>query len=83
MKHPVTTLASATLLGVLLMQPAMAQIAVKVGVLADMSGLYADIGGAGAVEAVRMAIEDFKPAGQGMTVDVVSADTQNKPDIAV
>jgi branched-chain amino acid transport system substrate-binding protein len=83
LKHPVTTLASATLLGVLLMQPAMAQIAVKVGVLADMSGLYADIGGAGAVEAVRMAIEDFKPAGQGMTVDVVSADTQNKPDIAV
>jgi branched-chain amino acid transport system substrate-binding protein len=83
LKKPVTTLASTALLGALLMQPAMAQIAVKVGVLADMSGLYADIGGAGAVDAVRMAIEDFKPATQGMTVDVVSADTQNKPDIAV
>ncbi|MDB5616024.1 ABC transporter substrate-binding protein [Tardiphaga sp.] len=84
MKNPVTTFASAaTLLGALLVQPATAQIAVKVGVLADMSGLYADIGGSGAVDAVRLAIEDFKPADQGMTVDVVSADAQNKPDIAV
>jgi len=61
---------------------AQAEVPVKIGVLADMSGLYSDIGGAGAVEAARMAVEDFKPQAKGMTVEIVSADTQNKPDIA-
>ena len=61
---------------------AWAETPVKVGVLADMSGLYSDIGGQGAVDAVRMAIEDFKPAANGLKVDIISADTQNKPDIA-
>ncbi len=64
--------------------PAMgSEIHVKIGVLADMSGLYSDIGGQGAVVAAQMAVEDFKPAEKGMTVEVLSADSQNKPDVAV
>src|ERR1700727_1093478 len=56
--------------------------AVKIGVLADMSGVYADIGGQGSVEAVKMAIEDFGGSVLGKPIEVVSADGQNKPDIA-
>lgn len=55
---------------------------VKIGVLADMSGVYADIGGQGSVEAVKMAIEDFGGKVLGKPIEVVSADGQNKPDIA-
>lgn len=70
-------------LAVLMMSgAALAQTPVKVGVLADMSGLYSDIGGAGAVEAVQMAVEDFAAADKTLKVEVVSADVQNKPDIA-
>ena len=58
-----------------------AQVAVKVGVLNDQSGVYADVGGKGSVIAAQMAVEDFKPAEKGLTVEVVSADHQNKPDI--
>jgi branched-chain amino acid transport system substrate-binding protein len=57
------------------------QMTVKLGVLNDRSGLYADIAGEGSVIAARMAVEDFKAADKGMKVDVVSADHQNKPDI--
>jgi len=56
---------------------------VKIGVLTDMSGTYSDLAGAGAVLATQMAIEDFiaeaKPA---FKVEMVSADHQNKADIA-
>ena len=55
---------------------------VKIGVLADMSGVYADIGGQGSVEAVKMAIEDFGGSVLGKPIEVVSADGQNKPDVA-
>ena len=55
---------------------------VKIGVLADMSGVYADIGGQGSVEAVKMAIEDFGGSVLGKPVEVVFADGQNKPDVA-
>jgi branched-chain amino acid transport system substrate-binding protein len=57
------------------------QINLKVGVMNDRSGLYADLSGEGSVIAARMAIEDFKAADKGMKVDVVSADHQNKPDV--
>src|SRR5690242_678161 len=53
----------------------------KIGVLNDMSGLYADIGGAGSVAAAKLAVEDFNPAAHGMKVEVVSGDHQNKPDV--
>jgi branched-chain amino acid transport system substrate-binding protein len=54
---------------------------VKIGVMSDMSGLYADLGGPGSVVAAKLAIEDFNPAAHGMKVDVVTGDMQNKPDI--
>ena len=54
----------------------------KIGVLTDMSGLYADYGGPGAVMAAKMAVEDFGGKMFSKTIEVVSADHQNKPDIA-
>src|SRR6202161_4153185 len=56
-------------------------IAVKIGVLTDLSSLYSDIGGIGSVAAAKLAVEDFNPAAHGMKVEVVSADHQNKPDV--
>src|SRR5260370_23788451 len=54
---------------------------VKIGVLNDMSGLYADIGGPGSVEAARMAIADFGGSVNGKKIELISADHQNKPDV--
>src|ERR1051325_8217487 len=54
---------------------------VKIGVLSDMSSLYADIGGPGSVVAARMAVEDFGAAKKGLKVEIVSADHQNKPEV--
>jgi branched-chain amino acid transport system substrate-binding protein len=54
---------------------------IKIGVMNDMSGLYADIAGPGSVTAARMAVEDFGAAAKGMKVEIVSADHQNKPDV--
>jgi branched-chain amino acid transport system substrate-binding protein len=59
-----------------------AQDTVKIGVLADMSSLYADLGGPGSVVAVQMAVDDFGGAVLGKKIQVVSADHQNKPDVA-
>ncbi|MEY2594137.1 MAG: hypothetical protein RI972_1826 [Pseudomonadota bacterium] len=55
---------------------------VKIGVLTDMSGLYADYGGPGAVAAARLAVQDFGGKMFGKNIEVVNADHQNKPDIA-
>jgi branched-chain amino acid transport system substrate-binding protein len=54
---------------------------VKIGVLNDQSGLYADLGGPGSTLAAKMAIEDFKAKEKGLNVEVVFADHQNKPDV--
>lgn len=55
---------------------------VKIGVLNDMSSLYADIGGPGSVTAAKMAVEDFRKISKSnLKVEVVSADHQNKPDV--
>jgi branched-chain amino acid transport system substrate-binding protein len=59
---------------------AKAEITVKLGVMSDMSSLYADIGGPGSTDAAKMAVEDFDPAKNGMKVEVISADHLNKPD---
>ncbi|MDB5582142.1 MAG: transporter permease [Bradyrhizobium sp.] len=56
---------------------------VKIGVLTDNSGLYSDLGGVGSTLAAQMAIEDSGLAGKGWKIDLISADHQNKPDIAV
>ncbi|WP_375775272.1 ABC transporter substrate-binding protein [Bradyrhizobium sp. ma5] len=55
---------------------------VRIGVINDMSGLYSDLGGEGSVEAARLAIEDFGPTVLGKKIELMSADHQNKPDIA-
>jgi branched-chain amino acid transport system substrate-binding protein len=55
--------------------------AVKIGVLTDMSGLYSDIGGAGSVEAARMAIADFGGTVNGKRIELASADHRNNPDV--
>ncbi|NYT66839.1 ABC transporter substrate-binding protein [Alcaligenaceae bacterium] len=59
------------------------QDTVKIGVLTDMSGAFADLSGLGSVEAAKMAIEDFKQANNPtFSIELISADHQNKPDIA-
>ena len=55
--------------------------AVKIGVMNDQSGLYADLAGQGSVEAARMAVEDFGGSVGGAAIEVLSADHQNKPDV--
>lgn len=75
---------SATLAGLaaLLMAGSAMAVDVKLGVLNDRSGIYADLSGEGSVVAARMAIEDFDAAAKGINVEVISADHQNKPDVA-
>ena len=55
---------------------------VKIGVMTDMSGLYSDISGSGSVLAVKIAVEDSGLRDKGWKIDIISADHQNKPDIA-
>ncbi|MGX1168027.1 branched-chain amino acid transport system substrate-binding protein [Bradyrhizobium sp. USDA 372] len=69
--------ASALLIAV----PASAQ-GVKIGILNDQSGVYADYGGKWSVEAAKMAIEDFGGEVLGQKIELVTADHQNKPDLA-
>ncbi len=81
-----SAIVGAMLLGLgLAAQPANAQISgdvVKLGVLTDMSSLYSDINGPGAVIAVQMAIEDFGGTVAGKKIELVQADVQNKADVA-
>lgn len=68
-----------------LAQPAAAQVSdnvVRIGVLNDQSGLYADLAGPGSTLAAQMAVEDFGGSVLGKPVEIVSGDHQNKPDIA-
>jgi branched-chain amino acid transport system substrate-binding protein len=54
---------------------------VKIGVMNDQSGTYADLSGPGSTLAAKMAVEDFKAKEKGLTVEIVFADHQNKPDV--
>src|ERR1700722_12533471 len=56
---------------------------VKIGVLTDLSSLYADLGGPGSILAAQMAVEDSGLTKKGWTIDIISGDHQNKPDIGV
>jgi branched-chain amino acid transport system substrate-binding protein len=67
--------------GLLLAAPVSAQ-GVKIGVLNDQSGVYADYGGKYSIEAAKMAIEDFGGSVLGQPIELVTADHQNKPDLA-
>jgi branched-chain amino acid transport system substrate-binding protein len=73
--------AAAVIGTMLLAQPATAQV--KIGILNDQSGVYADYGGKYSVEAAKMAIEDFGGEVLGQKIELVTADHQNKPDLAV
>jgi branched-chain amino acid transport system substrate-binding protein len=56
---------------------------VKIGVLTDMSSLYADATGKGSVAAVQMAVADYGSKVKGKPIEVIAADHQNKPDVGV
>ncbi|KFC73805.1 putative branched chain amino acid periplasmic binding protein of ABC transporter precursor [Bosea sp. LC85] len=55
---------------------------IRIGVLNDQTGTYADFGGLTSVEAARMAAEDFGAAAKGLKIEIIAADHQNKADIA-
>ena len=61
---------------------AQAETHIKIGILNDRSGPYADLAGEGSVIAAQMAAQDFNGASKGISVEIVSADHQNKPDVA-
>jgi branched-chain amino acid transport system substrate-binding protein len=81
------SLAAAGMAVAILTVPASAQQisddVVKIGVLTDMSSLYADATGKGSLAAVQMAVEDYGGKVKGKPIEVISADHQNKPDIGV
>ena len=62
---------------------AMSDNVIRIGILNDRSGAYADLGGEGSVVAAKMAAEEFGNAIGGVPVEIVSADHQNKPDIGL
>ncbi|MBK4217158.1 ABC transporter substrate-binding protein [Paracoccus caeni] len=65
--------------------PAVAEVSdgkVKIGILNDQSGVYADFGGKYSFEAAKMAVEDFGGTVLDAPIEVISADHQNKPDVA-
>jgi branched-chain amino acid transport system substrate-binding protein len=86
LKHLATLLAGAAFAAI----PAVASAqqgqisdnAVRIGILNDQSGVYADFGGKWSVEAARMAVEDFGGKVLDKPIEIVSADHQNKPDVA-
>ena len=83
MKHRISALFLGTALALAAGGDAFAQDkTIKIGVLTDNSGLYSDLGGAGSTLAAQMAIEDSGMQAKGWKIDLISADHQNKPDIA-
>jgi branched-chain amino acid transport system substrate-binding protein len=87
MKHKKLIAACALAFGGLFaaVAPAQAQISgdvIRIGLITDMSSVYADIDGQAGVEAIRMAIADMGGAINGKKIEILSADHQNKPDVA-
>jgi len=74
---------TATLLHIHVAHAAMSDNVIRIGVLNDRSGAYADLGGEGSVVAAKMAAEEFGNSIGGAPVEIVSADHQNKPDIGL
>jgi branched-chain amino acid transport system substrate-binding protein len=82
MKHKAKLFGMAGALALAAAGSAAAQnVSVKIGVLNDRSGVYSDISGVGSEWAAKRAVEDFGAAAKGITVEVIAADHQNKPDI--
>ncbi|KIU50570.1 MULTISPECIES: ABC transporter substrate-binding protein [Bradyrhizobium] len=83
MKSIATSLSAAGLFAAVLAGPALAQqTPLKIGVLTDFQSVYSDIGGAGNVEATKMAIEEFGGSMFGKPIELVTADALNKADVA-
>jgi branched-chain amino acid transport system substrate-binding protein len=85
MKIKAITLAAAACVSSIAYFSAQAQISndtIKIGLITDMSGLYTDIDGAGGAEAIKMAIADAGGNINGKKIEFISADHQNKADIA-
>jgi branched-chain amino acid transport system substrate-binding protein len=80
-KRTILSLAVAAALGAGVAGAQISDNVIKIGVLSDMSSLYADIGGPGSVVAAKMAVEDSGIEKRGIKVEVVSADHLNKPDV--
>ncbi|MEJ5990541.1 ABC transporter substrate-binding protein [Ramlibacter sp. PS3R-8] len=81
--HAAVALGAAALFGA--SAPAHAQFSgdvIRIGIITDMASLYADIDGPAGVEAIRMAIADAGGSIGGKKIELVSADHQNKPDVA-
>ena len=80
-----TLLGTATAAAALPLVRARAQGAptIKIGVLNDMSGPYMNTGGPTSIVCAKQALEDFGVSGKGLNVEVINADHQNKPDLAV
>lgn len=75
-----TLLLAMTALAGLLAQPALAQKPIRIGVLNDQSGVYADYQGIGSVFAAQLAVEDMGGKVNGVPVEVITADHQNSAD---
>jgi len=69
------------LLSILPVGPSWAQEPLRLGVLNDVAGSFADLGGIGSIVAAQMAVDDFGGKVLGRPIVIMSADTQNKPDI--
>ncbi len=82
MTLPLTRRAALTGAALALTAPAGAAAPVRIGVLTDENGPYADAAGAGSVVAARMAVRDFGGSVLGRPIEIVQGDTRNKPDIA-
>jgi branched-chain amino acid transport system substrate-binding protein len=82
MKKTVISMAVAALVTVSSVAMAADQPPLKIGFITDMSGLYADIDGQGGLEAMKMAVADFGGTVLGRKIEIVSADHQNKAEIA-
>src|SRR3954463_16212709 len=74
-------LAAALALGAAGAQAQYSDNVIKIGVLNDQSGTYADLAGPGSAVAARMAVGGFGAATKGMKVEIVVADHQNKPEV--
>lgn len=62
--------------------PVLAQTTIKVGIVTDMGGMFSDFAGAGSLAAAKLAAEDYMAAHPDVKIEVISAEHQNKPDLA-
>lgn len=79
---PMFRLSALTIAAFLAAGAAQAQDKVRIGFITDMSSLYADVDGKNGATAIQMAIDDFGGKVNGLPIELVSADHQNKADIA-